>query len=245
MIQNILRNLPGVTKNLLLICGVVGAAQLLFKFKGIELGEIGGLHGGFSSHFEPFQIVTHMFMHGSLMHFFFNMFALVMFGALLERVWGAKRFLIFYFACGLGAAALSMGVDHFQFSQLVADMSESELVNLGKKMDQLYAEGQVFAAGKLAQINLLWVKFTIGASGAIYGLLVAFAMLFPNQELQLLFIPIPIKAKYFVPGLIAIEFFLGMQNYSWDIMAHWAHLGGAAIGFVMVKIWQRNRNTFY
>lgn len=155
-----------------------------------------------SDMFKPWQIITHMFMHGSIGHLFFNMFALAIFGSALERVWGAKRFLQFYIFCGIGAFVIF----------------------------------QLIAGGPNVTV--------IGASGAVYGLLLGFGMLFPNTEIMLLIPPIPIKAKYFVVIYGLLELFSAMSNNS-DGIAHVAHLGGMIIGYILIKRWQKSRNNFY
>ena len=155
-----------------------------------------------SDMFKPWQIITHMFMHGSIGHLFFNMFALAIFGSSLERVWGAKRFLQFYIFCGIGAFVIF----------------------------------QLIAGGPNVTV--------IGASGAVYGLLLGFGMLFPNTEIMLLIPPIPIKAKYFVVIYGLLELFSAMSNNS-DGIAHVAHLGGMIIGYILIKRWQKSRNNFY
>ncbi|HYG51772.1 MAG TPA: rhomboid family intramembrane serine protease [Flavobacteriales bacterium] len=182
-----------------------------------------------SPFFKPYQLVTHMFMHGSIAHVFFNMFALASFGSLLERIWGPKRFLIFYFATGLGAILLHQLVMMYEVHHLTGAV-------------------QVYADGKLPNIERVFEIYgtpTVGASGAIYGIIIAFGMLFPNTELMLIFFPVPIKAKYLVPFMVLLELFLGVNNFQWDNIAHFAHLGGALFGFILIKIWQRNRKNFY
>jgi membrane associated rhomboid family serine protease len=190
-----------------------------------------------SPYFAPYQLITHMFMHGGLMHIGFNMFALVMFGSNLERMWGGKRFLIFYLVTGFGAAALHMGVNMIQVYNAVGSLTPGTIQGL--------TEGYQFTGPNASILNGAYLTPTVGASGAIYGLLMAFAVLFPNTELFLIFIPVPIKAKYFVPGLIIIEVFLGVSQFSGDNIAHFAHLGGMLFGYILLKMWGKNRNEFY
>ncbi len=206
-----------------------------------------------SPNFKIWQPVTHMFMHAqfpNITHILFNMFALVSFGSALEHFWGGKKFLFFYISCGLGAAALQMAFNYFSVQQgldlLVAhgfSPSESYALLQGqsttKSLDGLDMSVLVDAAGA-------YNGPMVGASGAIYGLLVAFAFMFPNAELALLFIPVPIKAKYFVPGIIAIDLFLGFKGNSifgsgGTGIAHFAHVGGALIGFLMMWYWKKNQ----
>ncbi|VXC17260.1 Rhomboid family protein [Flavobacterium sp. 9R] len=203
--------------------------------------------------FHVWQIFTHMFMHAPLpnvMHILFNMFALYSFGSALEHFWGGKKFLFFYISCGLGAALLHTGVNYYFFENGL-----NTLISNGfTKADIL----QVLNEGK---INTRWQELltvtefnefvgayfgtVVGASGAIYGLLVAFAFMFPNAELALMFIPIPIKAKYFVPGLLLIDLYSGVTGGSIfggsSGIAHFAHLGGALLGFLMMWYWKKNQ----
>ncbi|HLV46557.1 MAG TPA: rhomboid family intramembrane serine protease [Flavobacterium sp.] len=175
--------------------------------------------------FQWWQMISHMFMHANLMHIFFNMFALVSFGVVLEHFWGSKKFVLFYFLCGLGAAALNLAVNYFQFHE-----AYNYLVNSGMTSNEI-----------LSVFN----PRMVGASGAIYGLLVAFAFMYPNAELAMMFIPIPIKAKYFVPGILVLDLVLGLNGGSLfggtTGIAHFAHLGGALIGFLLMWYWRKNQ----
>lgn len=198
------------------------------SMQDVELWRTLGLYYVDSPHFRPYQIITHMFMHGSIMHIFFNMFALWMFGGPLENVWGAKRFLLYYFITGLGAAFLHQlvtGIEVYQQTGTFFPGIDSPFVN-----EKLYVS--------------LFVP-TVGASGAVFGLLLGFGMLFPNTRLFLIFLPIPIKAKYFVIGYALIEIYLGFQQIPGDNIAHFAHVGGMLFGFILLKLWQRDRNRFY
>ena len=176
--------------------------------------------------FLPYQIATHMFAHspGMIFHIVFNMFALWMFGKVLENVWGPQRFLLFYLACGVGAAALHLGIQYFRAEQLL-EAIQANAPNVS---------GMVGATSP-----------ALGASGAVMGILVAYAYLFPNTELYLMFIPFPIKAKWMVIGYVAIDLFGGFGNFSGDNIAHFAHLGGALTGFIMVLIWNKNNKRHF
>jgi membrane associated rhomboid family serine protease len=175
-------------------------------------------------HFQPYQLVTHLFAHGGVTHILFNMFALWMFGRVLENVWGAKRFLLFYLACGLGAAALHLGMQYFRCEQLLTAIETPGAV--------------ITSLGAAAP--------ALGASGAIMGVMAAFAYTFPNTELYIMFIPIPVKAKWAILGLVLIDLFGGFAQISGDNLAHFAHLGGAITGFIIVLIWNKtNRKTLY
>jgi membrane associated rhomboid family serine protease len=175
-----------------------------------------------------------MFMHASLSHIFFNMFALYMFGPNLERVWGSKRFLNYYIICGLGAFALHEFVVGFQFYQ--------DFGTFFPTADEVaYGLSGRMRASVLAQT----FNGVVGASGAVFGILLGFGMLFPNTRLMLLFPPIPIKAKLFVLGYGAIELFLAFENNPGDNTAHFAHLGGMIFGYILIKKWQKDRDAFY
>ena len=226
-----LNNAPPVVKNLIII-------NVLFYLGTMALGEYQMLHyfaGTYpgSPNFYPWQVITHMFMHGGLGHIFFNMFALYMFGGQLERLWGPQRFLNYYIICGLGCFFL-----HELF--------------VGLELNNLY--GTFFPAFDQPPgvSNQLWTmqldaEFgrVVGASGAVFGILLAFGMLFPNTRLMLLFPPIPIKAKYFVIGYGILELSLALDNASGDNVAHFAHLGGMLFGYMLLKRWQKERGTFY
>lgn len=205
------------------------------------------LHYFESDKFKLWQPISHMFMHGGLMHIFFNMFALVSFGSALEHFWGPKKFLFFYFTCGLGAALIHSGINYYYFHDglntlVLNGFKETEILNLineGKFM----TSWQAVLAPDTFENMIGALTPTVGASGAIYGLLVAFAFMFPNAELALLFIPVPIKAKYFVPGIVLIDLFSGVTGYSifGGGIAHFAHVGGALFGFIMMWYWKKNQ----
>ncbi len=206
---------PPVIKNLLLINALFFLATSFvladkITLPGIytETGFTGflGLWPVTHDNFEPYQIFTHMFTHAGISHIFFNMFNLWMFGRILENVWGAKKFLLFYLICGLGSAAAHLAVQYYTG-------------------DGAYA---------------------VGASGAVVGVMVAFAYLFPNTELMLIFFPVPIKAKWIITAMIAFDLFGGLGYTGGDDIAHWAHLGGAATGFALCFYWNKtNKKTFY
>lgn len=247
MLQNIFRNMPPVVKNLLLINVVLMLANFVFLSQGTNLNAILGAYYWESEYFQPYQILTHMFMHdnGGLMHIFFNMFALVMFGNHLERAWGAKRFLIFYLLCGFGAYVLHNFVTYIEIHDLLSRFSDSEWTQLSNQGYEAIRNGQNYTDATWASANAALHVPMVGASGAIFGLLAGFAYLFPNTQLMLLFPPIPIKAKWFVLIYAGLELYLGFQNSPGDSVAHFAHLGGALVGFILLLIWQRNKNRFY
>ena len=222
---------PPIIKNLIIINVLVWVAQLMFE-REFQLTNKLGLWPIGSEEFKPYQFATHMFAHSPdlLVHIFFNMFTLWMFGRILENVWGHKRFLFFYLACGIGAAICHELVQYFRYEDAMA---------------QAYA---AYENGNIARAQELVSRFgpAVGASGAVMGVMVAFALLFPNTELYLMFIPIPIKAKWAIMAFVALDLFGGVSNYSGDNIAHFAHLGGALTGFIIVMIWnKRNRKTLY
>ena len=250
MLQNLFRNMPPVVKNLLLINVVLLLANFLFLSWGTDLNKILGAYYWGSEQFEPYQIITHMFMHDNkgFMHILFNMFALVMFGGQIERVWGPKRFLIYYLICGLGSYLLHNMVNAIEIHNLVANLSADQSEFFMREGFDLIEENKIYT--RMPESTQLGLYFAynipmVGASGAIFGLLAAFAYLFPNTELMLLFPPIPIKAKWFVLMYAGLEVYLGFKNSAGDSVAHFAHIGGALFGLIMLLIWQRKRNKFY
>ena len=201
--------------------------------------------------FGIWQPITHMFMHGGIMHIAFNMIAMVSFGSALEHFWGGKRFLFFYISCGLGSALLHTAVNYYSFQ----DTMNVLMTNGYQKADilKLLSEGRIDTRWQdlvsVSQFNgftAAYLGTVVGASGAVYGLLTAFAFMFPNAELALMFIPIPIKAKYFVSGILAVDLFMGFQGSSifgdgGTGIAHFAHIGGALTGFLMMLYWRNNK----
>ena len=228
-------SIPDVIKNLLIINGLLFLATAVLESQGIYLIQILGLHQFQSPNFRPHQLVTHLFMHANTMHLLMNMFALWMFGKILENIWGGKRFLIYYMFTGLGAAVLHLAVIQYQIFQL----NIPEMLELAKQ--GLYTQGNINSL----RLTQLVSTPTVGASGAVFGILLAFGMLFPNTQLFLLFPPIPIKAKYFVIGFGLLSLYLGLSNNPSDNIAHFAHLGGMIFGVLLIKYWKKNRNTFY
>ena len=228
--------LPEVIKNLLIINGLLFFATISLENYGINLTQIFGLHQFQSSNFMPHQLITHFFMHGNFSHLFFNMFALWMFGKTLEKIWGAKRFLIYYLITAIGAAILHLIVSQYQILYLSNNIPE--ILDLAKQ--GLYNVGNADSLRLTQLVNTP----TVGASGAVFGILLAFGMLFPNTLLYIYF-ALPIKAKYFVILYGILELYLGLSNNPADNVAHFAHLGGMIFGFFLIKYWQNNRNTFY
>jgi len=201
-------NIPVVTKNLLIINVLIFVATWVLELQNVSLTVFGGLHYFMASDFHFYQFLTYQFLHGSFTHLFFNMFALWMFGCVVENVWGPKKFLFYYISCGIGAQT--------------PDITFAELFAVGQQLSH--------------QLNA-WS--TIGASGAVYAILLAFGMIFPNERIFIFPLPVPIKAKWFVCGYAAIELFMAV-NSSGDGVAHMAHLGGMLFGFLMIRYWNRH-----
>ncbi|MCH8554372.1 MAG: rhomboid family intramembrane serine protease [Schleiferiaceae bacterium] len=234
--------LPPVIKNLLIINGLFFVASIsLVSTFGINLPSTLGLYTPGSPDFMPHQIITHMFLHSleSPAHIFFNMFALWMFGVGLENRWGSQRFLLFYVLTGLGAAACHVGVNLYEAYELkkmitAAGYSNAELTEI-LKMD--FRTGVRSTAGPLRDYFLLYKTPTIGASGAVYGILMGFGMTFPNQRIYI-YLLIPIKAKYFVALFGILELYATLGRSTSNI-AHFAHLGGMLFGFILIRYWRR------
>jgi membrane associated rhomboid family serine protease len=237
--------LPPVVKNLILINVVMLIANFTAKSVfGVDLTTILGLYFPMSDQFKPLQIITHMFMHANFMHLFFNMFALYMFGGILENVWGPKRFLIYYMVCGLGAALTHETVIMFQYNKLINSISPDNLQIVIDNGAAVLNEGKQYADVTMRELQMLLNVPTVAASGAIFGVLLAFGVLFPNTQLMLLFPPIPIKAKYFVIGYGAIELTLALTQPGSNI-AHAAHLGGMLFGYLLIRYWRKTTTTLY
>ena len=217
--------LPVVVKNLLIVNGIMYLADVVLGRFGIDLSNVLGLHFFMASDFHVHQLFTYMFMHGNFWHLFFNMFALWMFGNTLENIWGAKRFLLFYLLCGLGAGLIQEGVQYIEY---VAKLADYQNVNMGGTI--------------IPMSEYLNYMTTVGASGAIYGLLLAFGMMFPNSLIYLYF-AIPIKAKWFVIGYAVIELLNGL-GASGDQVAHFAHLGGMLVGLIIILFWRKKGRLY-
>ena len=212
--------MPTVTKNLLIINVLCFLGAMVARRYGVDLNDMLGLHFFLASDFNPAQLITYMFMHANFQHIFFNMFAVWMFGRTLEMVWGPKRFLFYYILCGIGAGLIQEGV---QWVDYVVNLSQYERVNTGISIISMNE-----------YLNLLT---TVGASGAVYAILLAFGMLFPNSEMFIFPLPMPIKAKYFVIGYAVLELVLGITGG--DGIAHFAHLGGMLFGLILIIYWRK------
>lgn len=231
-------NLTPAVKNIIIINVLVYLA--CFVVPGLNDALTGYYFA--SPNFRPWQIVTHMFMHSQydFTHIFFNMYALYLFGTALENYWGTKRFVIYYMTCGIGAFFLHMGVSYFEIQEMMKSLSDKDIYQV---MVVGLEEGRSY---KVQMVELYSAVNTgvVGASGAVFGVLLGFGMLFPNTELMLLFPPIPLKAKYFVMIYGAIEFFLAMRQTSGDNVAHYAHIGGMIFGYLLLKYWQKKGSTW-
>jgi membrane associated rhomboid family serine protease len=237
--------LPPVVKNLILINVLMLIATWTAKSVfSVDLTTILGLYFPKSEQFMPLQIITHMFMHANFWHLFFNMFALYMFGGILESVWGPRRFLIYYMVCGLGAAFVHETVILFQYNKLMNAIAPDQLQMVLDNGAAVLSEGKQYADVTMRDLQMLLNVPTVGASGAIFGVLLAFGVLFPNTQLMLLFPPIPIKAKYFVIGYGAIELYLAVTQPGSNI-AHAAHLGGMLFGYILIRYWRKTTTTLY
>ncbi|MDA0779283.1 MAG: rhomboid family intramembrane serine protease [Bacteroidetes bacterium] len=221
-----MRNIPDIVKHLIILNVLIFIGS---QFVGELAYDVLALHYPKNDLFGIWQVFTHMFMHGSISHILFNMFGLWMFGSPLAQMWGKNKFLFFYLSTGVGAAALQLLVYHLQIQGWVED-----LVAQGFVLDEIYASLQ-------QQTQSLFHVRMVGASGALYGVLVAFAFMFPNAELMMIFLPIPIKAKYFVPLVLVMDLFFGFSSYSMGPIAHFAHVGGAVTGFLIMWYWKRNQ----
>jgi membrane associated rhomboid family serine protease len=234
---------------LLIVNIVVFAAGLLLPGVQEKIRTVGALWYPDNANFGVWQVVTYMFLHGGLSHIIFNMFALVSFGSILEREWGAGRFLLFYFLCGVGAALIQLGVNWHEAGTLHAQLVAAGLTPA--QISELMAKGSgvlpTDPALKAVLVDLYRIHSApmVGASGAIYGLLVAFGCLHPNAKLALMFVPVPVAAKFFIPVLLALDLFSGVTGFSLfgAGVAHFAHLGGAAIGFILMLLWRKRGYT--
>ena len=238
-----MRNITETVKHLLII-------NVIFFLATLSLGDVMydlfALHYPTNDRFLPWQPLTHMFMHGDVGHIFFNMFGLYMFGTPIEQMWGRKKFIFFYLSAGFGAAALQLGLYYYQVGDitdlLVAEgLTSSQISSFFNTRDLPYSIAEQLGREKLLSGLSAFNGVMVGASGALYGVLVAFAFSFPNARLMLLFPPIPVKAKILVPILILGDLFFGFTSFSIGPVAHFAHVGGAITGFIMMWYWKKNQ----
>ncbi|MGY8965914.1 MAG: rhomboid family intramembrane serine protease [Flavobacteriales bacterium] len=238
-----MRTITETVKHLLII-------NVIFFVASISLGDLVydlfALHYPSNPKFKIWQPLTHMFMHGDIGHIFFNMFGLYMFGTPIEQMWGRKKFIFFYLSTGFGAAAFQLLLYYFQVNQvsnilLAEGLTSSQISTFFQTSDLSYSMVERIGREKLLSGLSTFNSVMVGASGALYGILVAFAFLFPNARLMLLFPPIPVKAKILVPILILSDLFFGFTSYSIGPIAHFAHVGGAVTGLVMLWYWKKNQ----
>ena len=209
------------------------------QYLNIDLTNILALHFPENEHFGIWQYVTSMFMHGSFSHILFNMYGLYAFGTPLEQIWGKNKFLFFYFSAGIGAGLIYTLVNYYQFNEAL-----ETLVNTGiskSEILELMNPSKMYSNENLQTMNQLYNTPAVGASGAVYGVLVAFGIYFKDAKLALLFFPVPIAAKYFIPIMILGDLFFGVTKYSIGNIAHFAHIGGAVVGFIIIWYWKKKQ----
>lgn len=237
------QRLPIVTKNIIIINVIIWLA--CFVSEPLRFWLTGYFFQ--SENFKPWQVITHMFMHANydgghrvqITHILFNMFGVFMFGSALEYRWGAKRFLNYYLLCGLGAFLLHQTIAYIEVQQLLKAFDGDTMNLILTEGAAAIREGKNYVEPDLAKLNGIVNVGLVGASGCLFGLLLAYGMIFPNQELMMMFIPIPIKAKYFVMLYGAMELLLALRNSPTDNVAHYAHLGGMLFGYIILKVWQK------
>jgi len=238
MLQQIigqLKALPPATRILFFInVGMFGLASLM-----PQLNQLLALHYYESPFFMPHQLLSHFFMHGGFPHLAFNMYALVMFGSIIEKVLGTKRFLILYFFSAIGAFLLHMGIVSFELANVPADVIKT----VSTEGAEAIANGKNYLDPYLGGINAKFNGAMLGASGAIMGLFAAFAFLYPNMQLRIFFVPYPIKAKYFMLISMMVELSLGVTKFEWDNIAHFAHIGGAIFGLILMFMWGNKKKS--
>lgn len=239
-----MNNITDAIKHLIIINVILFVGPQFLK---LDFSNLLALHFPKNEHFGIWQYITHMFMHGSFGHILFNMYGLWAFGSPLEKMWGKNKFMFFYFSAGIGAGLIYTLVNYYQFNGIYnlfvnAGLDQSEIITIlerAKTTDIRVIEH--ITQEQFNRIIGLYNAKAVGASGAVYGVLVAFGMYFKDAKLALIFLPIPIAAKYFIPILIAIDVFFGMTDYSIGNIAHFAHIGGAIIGFMIAWYWKKNQ----
>ena len=237
-----MNSIPTLTKNLLIVNVLLFLGSVVAERYGLSLDTYLGLHFLLSDHFNAAQLFTYQFMHGGFEHLFFNMFALFMFGRVLEQVWGPRRFLFYYVACGIGAGLVQEVVSGLHYYLLQSGMDDQMVAVVMAQGSDALSQHMNFTNPEMANLNLVLNSTTVGASGAIYGILLAFGMLFPNSEMFVFPIPVPVRAKYFVIGYAVLELVLGLSNNVGDHVAHFAHLGGMLFGWLILVYWKKKAN---
>ena len=239
-----MNNITDAIKHLIVINIIVFVAPQLMQ---TDYTNILALHFPKNEHFGFWQYATHMFMHGGFAHILFNMYGLWAFGTPLEQMWGKNKFIFFYFSSGIGAGLIYTMVNYYQFNSIFelfiqAGLNESEVIAILKQGST--NDLRVLEAITQQQFNEIFALYNtpaVGASGAVYGVLVAFGMYFKDAKLALIFFPVPIAAKYFIPIMILGDLFFGVTKYSVGNIAHFAHIGGALIGFIIALYWKKNQ----
>jgi membrane associated rhomboid family serine protease len=240
-----------VVANLIVINVICWVASIVFERIDVDFFRLFALHYPASGDFNLIQTVSYMFLHDthSISHLFFNMFGVYMFGRVLERTWGSRRILIYYMATGMGAAAVNILVAYLRIRWTEGMMAAADVELVYQQGLEALNKGMNFKDPAMASLNILINGSTVGASGAVFGILLAFGVLFPNVPLYLMFIPVPIKAKYFVAGYGLIELFFGFADLAGDNVAHFAHLGGMIFGYLLIVYWKKkdagNGKYFY
>ena len=239
-----MNNITDAIKHLIIINVILFVGPQFLK---LDFSNLLALHFPKNEHFGIWQYITHMFMHGSFGHILFNMYGLWAFGSPLEKMWGKNKFIFFYFSAGIGAGLIYTLINYYQFNGIYnlfvnAGLDQSEIITILEraKTTDIRVIEQI-TQEQFNRIIELYNAKAVGASGAVYGVLVAFGMYFKDAKLALIFLPIPIAAKYFIPILIAIDVFFGMTDYSIGNIAHFAHIGGAIIGFMIAWYWKKNQ----
>ena len=237
--------LPMVVKNLLIINGLFFLTTIVAgSTLHLNLTEYLGLHYPANQHFGIWQLVTYMFMHADFTHILFNMFALWMFGNVLENAWGPKRFLNYYLVTGIGAGLMQWLVAYIRIQGVLPELSPEQIEIVYSQGAEVMTQGMNYSDASMRTLNSIINTPTVGASGAVFGILLAFGMMFPNSLIYLYF-AIPVKAKYFVIGYGAIELYLGFSNSPTDNVAHFAHLGGMIFGFLLIMYWKKKGQLFH
>jgi Uncharacterized membrane protein (homolog of Drosophila rhomboid) len=247
--------IPPVVKNVLIINVILFIATYALSRFEVNLNYILGMHYWQADKFNITQLISYMFMHGGLTHVFFNMFALVMFGSLLERTWGSRRFLLYYIVTGIGAGIIQQIIWTIDLQSIITALNEG--IASGSAESVLPYEAELrrflqfgnlkaFGSSDIVVLKQLYLnaQLTVGASGSIFGILLAFGWLFPQAELYMFFIPVPIKARLAVTIYAVAELFFGVANFSWDNIAHFAHLGGMLFGAILILIWRKQATKF-
>lgn len=244
------QNITPITKNIIIINVIVFVAMILLDNQGIGISQWLAGYFPLSPNFRSWQVITHMFMHGGIMHIAFNMLTFLSFGPVLEQTLGGKKFVILYFLSGLGGFALYNIINFYQAYQLTQYLQEHHY-----NIKEVYNYASISYSGQMpfssndpevqqkvqSLFNILRTPM-VGASGAIFGIVAAFSTLFPNAKLMFMFIPAPIKAKYLLPIIIVISMFLGSRQFSWDNVAHFAHIGGALAGYLYILFWKKHNH---